>query len=70
MHIDDDLVTLPTACEILGGRDTPLNASTLYRGIKSGRYPAPLKLGPATSRWKRSELLAVVQAAAEAREVA
>jgi predicted DNA-binding transcriptional regulator AlpA len=64
----DDLVSLPIACEILGGRDTPLNPSTLYRGIKTGRFPAPLKIGPATSRWKRSELIAVVEAAASARE--
>lgn len=55
----DDLVPVTVACELLGGKDSPLNPSTLYRGIRSGRYPAPLKLGPGTSRWLRSELMAV-----------
>lgn len=64
----EDLVPLTVACELLGGSTSPLNPSTLYRGIKSGRYPAPLKLGPGTARWRRSELMAVLNRAADARE--
>jgi predicted DNA-binding transcriptional regulator AlpA len=28
-----------------------VDASTLYQGIRAGRYPAPIKIGPNISRW-------------------
>ena len=52
----DDLVPVSVACEELGGRDTPLDPSTLYRGIRRGLYPPPIKVGPGMSRWSRIEL--------------
>jgi predicted DNA-binding transcriptional regulator AlpA len=63
----DDLVPITVACEIIGGKTTPITPSTLYKGVKAGRFPAPLKLGPGTSRWRRSELLAMLDRAAAAR---
>lgn len=66
----DELIPLGTACELIGGRETPINPSTLYKGIKAGRFPAPLKLGPGTSRWRRSEVLAVIERAASERMAA
>ena len=52
-----DLVSLAEARHILGG----ISSATLYRGIASGRYPAPLKVGPNTSRWNRAKLEECVQ---------
>ena len=66
----DDLVTIAVACEMIGGKATPIVPATLYRGIKTGKFPAPLKLGPGTSRWRRSEILDCIERAAAAREVA
>jgi predicted DNA-binding transcriptional regulator AlpA len=63
----DDLVPVEIACEILGGRASPLHPATLYRGIRDGRYPKPLKMGPQMNRWRRSELVAKVDEAARAR---
>jgi predicted DNA-binding transcriptional regulator AlpA len=37
-------------CRYFGG-SKPINASTLYRGVKSGRFPKPVKIGPGSSRW-------------------
>lgn len=51
------------SCKILGGDDTPIHKSTLYRGIKSGRYPPPLKIGPGINRWRVDELIAVLDKA-------
>ena len=34
----------------------PVSKSTWYAGIKAGRFPKPVKLGPRTSAW-RVELL-------------
>ena len=45
----------------------PINASTLYRGIKQRRYPSPIKIGPNSSRWIRSECEAARQAMIAAR---
>ena len=52
-----DLVTRAEAPHILGD----VSDATLYRGIASGRYPAPIKIGPNTSRWNRAKLEAYVQ---------
>lgn len=65
---DDDLVTVDVACQIIGGRQSPITPSTLYRGIRTGKFPRPLKIGPGTNRWRRSELQAVLDAAAARRE--
>jgi predicted DNA-binding transcriptional regulator AlpA len=53
-------------CRFFGGT-RPLNASTLYRGIKQGRYPKPIKVGPGSSRWLRSECEAALQVMVEVR---
>jgi len=53
----------PGACDLLAkaevlklfGGTKPINSATLYRGIARGRFPAPVKIGPKTSRWLRSE---------------
>ena len=43
------LGTVKRACEIIGG-DKPVAPSTFYRGVKSGIYRPPIKVGPNTSR--------------------
>jgi predicted DNA-binding transcriptional regulator AlpA len=40
-------------CRYFGGTK-PINTATLYRGIRQGRFPKPLKIG-GSSRWLRSE---------------
>jgi predicted DNA-binding transcriptional regulator AlpA len=54
-----DLLTLRDVLALFGG-SRPLNPSTLYRGIRLGRYPAPIKIGPGSSRWLRAECEAVL----------
>lgn len=52
-----DLVGIAEALHILGD----ISSATFYRGIASGRFPAPVKVGPNTSRWNRAKLEACVQ---------
>jgi predicted DNA-binding transcriptional regulator AlpA len=47
------------ACRLFGG-SRPINSATLYRGIRHGRYPKPVKIG-GSSRWLRSECEAALQ---------
>jgi predicted DNA-binding transcriptional regulator AlpA len=53
-------------CRMFGG-NRPLNASTLYRGIKQGRYPKPIHVG-GSSRWLREECEAMLRRMVEARQ--
>jgi predicted DNA-binding transcriptional regulator AlpA len=66
-QIEDDLVTAKMACHIIGGRSTPINLATFYRGIAAGRYPPGIAIGAQGKRWKRSELIAVIERAASER---
>lgn len=34
----------------------PVARSAWYQGIKAGRYPAPIKLGPKTSAWREADI--------------
>jgi predicted DNA-binding transcriptional regulator AlpA len=52
-------------CRYFGG-SRPINPATLYRGIRDGRYPRPVKVG-GSSRWLRSECEAALQAMVEGR---
>jgi predicted DNA-binding transcriptional regulator AlpA len=49
-----ELLAKPEVLQMFGG-SKPINSATLYRGIAQGRFPAPIKIGPKTSRWLRSE---------------
>ena len=39
----------------------PIGKSTFWAGIKSGRFPKPVKLGPRTSAWRREDILALLE---------
>lgn len=53
----DDLALMDVGetCRFFGGANSPLNPATLYRGVNSGKYPKPVKIGKGTSRWVRRE---------------
>jgi predicted DNA-binding transcriptional regulator AlpA len=61
-----DLLDRAATCAFFGG-SRPIDASTLYRGIKAGRYPSPISVGPNSRRWLRSECEAVLSAMVEGR---
>jgi predicted DNA-binding transcriptional regulator AlpA len=53
------------ACEFFGGT-RPINPATLYRGVRQGRYPKPVKVG-GSSRWLRAECEVALQRMIEGR---
>ena len=55
--MEDELLDVYEACRVIGGT-RPINPATLWRGIKAGRYSKPIKIGPQSVRWRRSELQA------------
>lgn len=48
--LQDSLVDISTVCAVL--RRSP---ASIYRDIKKGEFPKPLKLG-GSSRWRQSDL--------------
>ena len=57
-----DLLRIKEVCRFFGG----INPATLYRGIRHGRYPKPVKIG-GSSRWLLSECEAALQAMVDGR---
>jgi predicted DNA-binding transcriptional regulator AlpA len=64
--MQDHLLDRVEVCRLFGGTK-PINPATLYRGIKLGRYPKPIKVGPGSSRWLRSECEAALRVMVEGR---
>jgi len=38
----------------------PVSKTTWWAGVKSGRYPQPVKLGPKTTAWKASDIVRLI----------
>jgi predicted DNA-binding transcriptional regulator AlpA len=62
-----DLLDRRAVCLYFGG-SRPINPATLYRNIRKGLFPQPVRVG-GSSRWLRSECEAALQAMAEGRAV-
>jgi prophage regulatory protein len=44
------------------GRPIPVSKSTWWAGIKAGRYPQPVKLGPRITAWRVADIEALIRA--------
>lgn len=38
----------------------PIGKSTWWKGVKSGRYPQPVKLGPRITAWRVEDIRALI----------
>lgn len=47
---------LPTVLKVI-----PVGKSTWWAGVKSGRFPKPVKLGKRASAWRADEIQALIQ---------
>ncbi len=49
--------------QIIGTRENPgpvpVSKSTWYAGVKDGRFPKPIKLGPRTTVWDEEDIDAI-----------
>ena len=41
----------------------PVSPSTWWAGVKTGRYPQPVKLGPRTTAWRARDIRDLVERA-------
>jgi predicted DNA-binding transcriptional regulator AlpA len=53
---ENSLLRLPQVLALI-----PISRSAWWAGCKSGRFPKPVKIGPRTSAWRGSDILAVLE---------
>lgn len=53
--------------QIIGNRKAgeigpiPISRSAWWQGVKEGRFPAGVKLGPRTTAWRAEDILALIE---------
>lgn len=52
------LLRLPQVLELI-----PISASSWWNGVRSGKFPRAIKLGPRTTAWRASDVLMVIERA-------
>jgi len=53
---ENAFLRLPQVLELI-----PISASGWWAGVKSGRFPKPIKLGPRTTVWRTSDIAALLK---------
>lgn len=43
----------------------PIKKTAWWNGVKSGRFPAPVKLGPRTTAWRCEDIRALIETMGE-----
>ena len=41
----------------------PVGKTSWWNGVRTGKYPAPIKLGPRTTAWKAEDIRALIDSA-------
>lgn len=48
----------------------PVSKSTWWAGVRSGRFPQPVKLGPRITVWREEDICALIEGASNERGMA
>jgi len=54
--IPEALLRLPDVLKLI-----PVSKSTWWNGVKTGKFPKPVKLGERTTCWRRSDIQALIE---------
>ncbi|WP_224983011.1 helix-turn-helix transcriptional regulator [Geomonas agri] len=59
----------PATCRLLRLKEVltliPVCKSSWWAGVKSGKYPASVKLGPRTTAWRYADILKLIETVEE-----
>ena len=58
--MSDRLLRLKEVLQII-----PVSKTSWWAGVKTGRYPRPVKLGPRTTCWRLSDLQRLIEETSE-----
>ncbi len=68
-QVEDSLWDRSAVCAFFGGPQKPVTYTTVWRGIKAGRIPKPIRPSPGVVRWVPDECrAALARMIAEQRE--
>lgn len=56
MSQDVELISVEAVAKIVGG-DKPVNTATVFRRVRQGRLPQPVRLSARLIRWNKAELM-------------
>ena len=62
--VDDELLTVKQAAEVLGGTHKPVSTATVYRLVRAGRLAPPIRPSVGVSRFQKSKLQAYLRSLA------
>lgn len=51
----DEMLNIREVCHFFGGNDRPLDQSTIYRWVRTGKLAPAIRMGTLTMRWRRSD---------------
>ena len=60
----EGFVRLPQVLSVI-----PVSASTWWRGVRSGKYPSPVKLAARTTAWRVEDIRELIHSISETLEV-
>ena len=55
-----DIGSVRLAQFVAKGKAIPVSTGTWWAGVKSGRFPQPVKLGPNTTAWNVQDIRALI----------
>ena len=64
---DNNIATLPSTglmrlrAFVGRGKPIPISTSTWWEGVRSGRFPQPVKLGPKITAWRVEDIRALIE---------
>jgi hypothetical protein len=56
-----DYIDVKEACQLIGGKNSPVNPSTYYRGVRRGIYPPTEHPSPGIARVNRPAIVAALR---------
>lgn len=62
----EEMLSIREVCRFFGGAERPLDQSTIYRWVRAGKLPRPVRMGPLTLRWRRSDCQQALDTMAQA----
>jgi predicted DNA-binding transcriptional regulator AlpA len=65
MIANNDLIDVNELARVFGG----VSKATIWRGVKEGRFPKPIKIGRFICRWSRTESQAYLERLMQERSV-
>lgn len=59
-----EMLSIREVCHFFGGKERPLDQSTIYRWVRTGKLARPIRMGRLVIRWRRADCQTTLDAMA------